>query len=63
MAGGLWGAWRKPPPEFEARFREAVAALPGAEVGKMFGYPAAFANGHLTIRVTVERQWGGGGPP
>lgn len=41
------GGWEKPPPELAERFTDAVADLPGAEVRKMFGYPAGFANGHL----------------
>lgn len=39
--------WRKAPPELVAHFGEAIAELPGAELRKMFGYPAAFASGHL----------------
>jgi len=48
--------WRKAPPELIARFGDAVAELEGAEVRKMFGYPAAFANGHMFTGLFVD-QW------
>jgi TfoX/Sxy family transcriptional regulator of competence genes len=41
------GGWAKAPAELAERFTETVSALPGAQVRKMFGYPAGFANGHL----------------
>lgn len=41
------GDWEKAPPELAERFSETVSALPGAQVRKMFGYPAGFVNGHL----------------
>lgn len=41
------GEWEKAPPELAERFTQAVADLPGAQVRKMFGYPAGFANGHM----------------
>jgi TfoX/Sxy family transcriptional regulator of competence genes len=41
------GDWEKAPPELAERFTAAVTAMPGAQVRKMFGYPAGFANGHL----------------
>jgi TfoX/Sxy family transcriptional regulator of competence genes len=41
------GTWEKAPADLVDRFTGAVSALPGATVRKMFGYPAAFANGHL----------------
>lgn len=50
------GTWTKSPPELEATFRAAVAALPGAEVRKMFGFPAAFANGHLVTGL-FQDEW------
>ena len=37
----------KSPPELVAQFGQIVAALPMAEPRKMFGYPAAFANGQM----------------
>ena len=39
---------RKSSPELADRFRAAVAGIDGAEVRKMFGYPAAFIGGNLT---------------
>ena len=50
------GTWTKSPPELEAAFREAVGALPGVEVRQMFGYPAAFANGHLVTGL-FQDEW------
>ena len=41
------GNWEKAPADLVERFTDAVTALPGASVRKMFGYPAGFANGHL----------------
>ena len=41
------GEWEKAPPELAERFSETVSSLPGAQVRKMFGYPAGFLNGHL----------------
>jgi len=40
-------AWRKSPPELVDLFERAVPHGPGIERRKMFGYPAAFINGHL----------------
>jgi hypothetical protein len=39
--------WEKTPPDLAERFTTAVADLPGAQVRKMFGYPAGFVGGHL----------------
>jgi TfoX/Sxy family transcriptional regulator of competence genes len=39
--------WGKAPPDLAERFSATVSALPGAQVRKMFGYPAGFVNGHL----------------
>jgi TfoX/Sxy family transcriptional regulator of competence genes len=39
--------WAKTPPELAERFTATVSALPGAQVRKMFGYPAGFVNGNL----------------
>ncbi|MGH2455995.1 MAG: TfoX/Sxy family protein [Candidatus Limnocylindria bacterium] len=50
------GHWQKAPPELVDRFSAAVAALPGAQVRKMFGYPAAFANGYMFTGIFAD-QW------
>ena len=39
--------FEKSSPELVARFAAATVDLPGIETRKMFGYPAAFANGHM----------------
>ncbi len=39
--------WRAAPAPLVARFDRAVAALPEIQQRKMFGYPAAFVNGHM----------------
>lgn len=49
-------SWRKAPPELVERFTETLASLPGAEVRKMFGYPAAFANGHMFTGLFAD-EW------
>jgi TfoX/Sxy family transcriptional regulator of competence genes len=41
------GSWEKTPADLVDRFTDAVGSLPNATVRKMFGYPAAFTNGHL----------------
>ena len=41
------GDWEKAPADLIERFTDAVGPLPGASIRKMFGYPAAFTNGHL----------------
>lgn len=48
--------WRKAPPELVERFTETLVSLPGAEVRKMFGYPAAFANGHMFTGLFAD-EW------
>jgi len=40
-------AWRKSPPELIALFDAAIPTDARVERRKMFGYPAAFTNGHL----------------
>jgi TfoX/Sxy family transcriptional regulator of competence genes len=40
-------AWRPSPPRLIALFERAVPHAPDVERRRMFGYPAAFANGHL----------------
>ena len=39
--------WKPAPPGLVRTFQEAVQDLPGAEIRKMFGYPAAFVNGNM----------------
>ncbi|HEY8177969.1 MAG TPA: TfoX/Sxy family protein [Candidatus Limnocylindria bacterium] len=39
--------WEKTPADLAERFTTTVSALPGAQVRKMFGYPAGFVNGQL----------------
>mgnify|MGYP001176977048 CR=1 FL=1 len=39
-------AWTKSPPELVALWEEVAPAAPGVTRKPMFGYPAAFANGH-----------------
>ena len=41
------GNWEKAPADLVDRFTDTVSAMPGAQVRKMFGYPAGFANGHM----------------
>ncbi|HEX3219064.1 MAG TPA: TfoX/Sxy family protein [Candidatus Limnocylindria bacterium] len=50
------GEWGKAPPELAERFSATVSPLPGAQVRKMFGYPAGFVNGHL-FTGTFESSW------
>ena len=45
----------KAPPELVARFETASADLPGATRRQMFGYPAAFANGHMFAGLHQDR--------
>jgi TfoX/Sxy family transcriptional regulator of competence genes len=40
-------SFSKAPPELVALFGEVMVSLPMAEPRKMFGYPAAFANGQM----------------
>jgi len=39
--------WTKAPPELVARFALLIEGVRGSQMRKMFGYPAAFAQGHL----------------
>ena len=39
--------WRPAPDALVRRFAGAMADVPGAQVRKMFGYPAAFVHGHM----------------
>jgi TfoX/Sxy family transcriptional regulator of competence genes len=45
--GGVTMAWRKSPPALVALFEATVPAAHDVDRRKMFGYPAAFANGYL----------------
>jgi TfoX/Sxy family transcriptional regulator of competence genes len=40
-------SWSKSPAELQAAFAAALDRFPNAERRKMFGYPAAFANGNM----------------
>jgi TfoX/Sxy family transcriptional regulator of competence genes len=40
-------SFTKPPGELAHRFSSELERLPGAQQRKMFGQPAAFANGHM----------------
>ena len=51
-AGPQWG---KAPPELIAAFDAAMSDFPGIERRPMFGYPAAFANGHLVTGLFQDR--------
>jgi TfoX/Sxy family transcriptional regulator of competence genes len=42
-------SFSKAPPALVAQFERVVAGLPMAETRKMFGYPAAFANGQMFL--------------
>ena len=39
--------WKAAPPELIRLFEASVQELPGAQIRKMFGYPAAFVNGTM----------------
>ncbi|MBI2831104.1 MAG: TfoX/Sxy family protein [Chloroflexi bacterium] len=39
--------WRPAPPALVRKFDSVMEAVPQAERRKMFGYPAAFANGYM----------------
>lgn len=49
-------AWQKSPPELIERFHTLVPDLPGVERRQMFGYPAAFVNGHLFMSLFQEHM-------
>ena len=49
------GGWGKSPPELVAHFGEMLATIPQATVRKMFGYPAAFANGYMFTSLFEDR--------
>lgn len=47
--------WAKAPPDLVAAFDTAMTQIPGIERRPMFGYPAAFANGHLVTGLFQDR--------
>jgi TfoX/Sxy family transcriptional regulator of competence genes len=48
--------WQPASDEIKRQFEEAILPLPGAEVRKMFGYPAAFYNGQMFACVFGEQM-------
>jgi len=50
------GSWGKSPSELVDGFLAETAEIPGLEQRQMFGYPAAFANGHLVTSL-YETRW------
>ena len=56
MATHTPGGWKKSPAELVERFMTVVAEYPALERRQMFGYPAAFANGHLVTSLH-EGRW------
>ena len=50
------GSWKKAPAALVERFEAATAGFPTLERRQMFGYPAAFANGHLVTGLH-EQRW------
>ncbi|HLE59882.1 MAG TPA: TfoX/Sxy family protein [Candidatus Limnocylindria bacterium] len=55
MAHPAGGAWRKAPAALADQFSASLAELPGAALRQMFGYPAAFANGHMFTGLHQDR--------
>ena len=53
MAGATW---KKSPPELVAAFDALVGRRPDLRPRKMFGYPAAFVDGHLATALH-EDHW------
>jgi len=50
------GGWGKAPPDLVARFTAVLAEMtPPAEVRRMFGYPAGFANGYMFTSLFEDR--------
>jgi TfoX/Sxy family transcriptional regulator of competence genes len=54
MSGGGM-TFHKAPPELVERFAEVMVAVPDAQLRKMFGYPAAFANGYMFTGLHEDR--------
>jgi TfoX/Sxy family transcriptional regulator of competence genes len=55
MGSRASGDWTKSPPELVDSFLATTSELPGVEQRQMFGYPAAFANGHLVTSLHQAR--------
>ena len=51
----MGSTWKKAPTELVARFDATIAEIPVLERRPMFGYPAAFANGHLVTGLFEDR--------
>ncbi|HJZ92024.1 MAG TPA: TfoX/Sxy family protein [Gemmataceae bacterium] len=54
--------WKAAPPALVAAFEQLVGALPGAQLRKMFGYPAGFVNGHMFAGVFQDQVFVRVGP-
>ncbi|MDP9250434.1 MAG: TfoX/Sxy family protein [Chloroflexota bacterium] len=54
MSGGGM-TFQKAPKELVERFAEVMAGIPDAQLRKMFGYPAAFANGYMFTGLHEDR--------
>ncbi len=48
--------WRPAPAALVRQFEAAIAAVPGAELRKMFGYPAAVVRGHTFAGLFQEHM-------
>ena len=48
-------AWKKASPALEAAFAKALPADPAVERRRMFGYPCAFAAGHMFTGLHEDR--------
>jgi TfoX/Sxy family transcriptional regulator of competence genes len=48
--------WRPAPAALVRQFEAAIAGVPGAELRKMFGYPAAFVRGHMFAGLFQEHM-------
>jgi len=47
--------FHKAPPDLVEHFAEVMANVPDAQLRKMFGYPAAFANGYMFTGLHQDR--------
>jgi len=48
--------WKAPPQDLVSTFERAAGTLSGAEVRKMFGYPAAFLGGNMFTGLHQDRM-------
>jgi hypothetical protein len=48
--------WEQSPPELAERFADVLGRFPDLERRKMFGYPAAFRDGHMVTGLH-EARW------